>query len=134
MTRYLKLALITILILTPIGAMAQRADTLGALIYELNLNKEQIDQVLGFLNQFAQKQSNLLTTGEAALQRREAVAQVITGIPFNPGEAQEVSRQISEIEAKRIANRLELSNQIFHVLTPQQQQHYVKIVQQSLEE
>jgi Spy/CpxP family protein refolding chaperone len=134
MTRYLKLALITILILTPVGAMAQRADTLGALIYELNLNKEQIDQVLGFLNQFAQKQANLPTTGEEALQRRQAVSQVIAGTPFNPEKAQEVSRQISEIAAKRIANRLELSNQIFHVLTPQQQQHYAKMVQRSLEE
>ena len=134
MTRYLKLALIGILILTPVGAMAQRADTLGALIPELNLSQAQIDQVLGFLNQFAQKQANLPTTGEEALQRREAVRQVITGTPFNPGKAQEVSRQISEIAAKRIMNRLELSNQIFHVLTPQQQQHYAKMVQQSLEE
>lgn len=134
MTRYLRLALIGILILAPAGVMAQRADTLGALIYELNLSQDQIDQVLKFLDQFAQKQANLPTTGEEALQRREAVGQVITGIPFNPGKAQEVSRQISEIEAKRIMNRLELSNKIFHVLTPQQQQHYVKMVQQSLEE
>jgi Spy/CpxP family protein refolding chaperone len=134
MTRYIRLALIGILILVPAGAMAQRADTLGALIYELNLSQEQIDQILTFLNQFAQKQANLPTTGEEALQRQEAVRQVIAGTPFNPGKAQEVSRQISEIAAKRYVNRLELSNQIFHVLNPQQQQKYAKIVEQSLEE
>jgi Spy/CpxP family protein refolding chaperone len=120
--------------LAPAGAMAQRADTLGALIYELNLNQDQVDQILGFFNQYAQKQASLPTTGEAALQRAEAVRQVISGTPFDPGKAREVSRQISEIEAKRIANRLELSNRIFHVLTPQQQQKYAKIVERSLEE
>ena len=134
MTRYIKLALIGILILAPVGAMAQEADTLGSLIYELNLSQEQINQVLGFLDQFAQKQAQLPTTGEEALQRREAVGQVIAGTPFNSAKAQEVSRMISETAAKRIANRLELSNRIYHVLTPQQQKHYTKIVQRSLEE
>ena len=131
MKRFVKWIFIGILILAPAGAMAQ--DTIGALIFELNLNQSQIDQVRWFFNQFAQKQGNLPTAVDVALQHRETNREVITGTPFNPGKAQEVSRQISDVAAQRMANRLELRNQIFHVLTPQQQEQYMKIVQQNLE-
>ena len=131
MKRIVKLALIGILILAPAGAMAQ--DTLGALIFELNLTQNQIDQVRWFFNQFAQKQANLPTAVDEALQHRQAIREVITGTPFNPGKAQEVSGQISAVAAQRMANRLELRNQIFHVLNTQQQEQYMKMVQQSLE-
>jgi Spy/CpxP family protein refolding chaperone len=131
MKRYLKLALIGIFILAPAGAMAQ--DSLGALIFELNLSQNQIDQVRWFFNQFAQKQANLPTAVDEALQHRGAIREVITGAPFNPGKAQEVSRQISAIATQRMVNRLELRNQIFHVLTPQQQEQYMQMVQRNLE-
>ena len=131
MKRFVKWIFIGILILAPAGAMAQ--DTIGALIFELNLNQSQIDQVRWFFNQFSQKQGNLPTAVDVALQHRETNREVITGTPFNPGKAQEVSRQISDVAAQRMANRLELRNQIFHVLTPQQQEQYMKIVQQNLE-
>jgi len=58
---------------------------------------------------------------------------VITSASFNPSKAQQVSKQIAAIAAERMVNRLQLRNQIYHVLTPQQQQHYMKMVQQSLE-
>jgi Spy/CpxP family protein refolding chaperone len=131
MKRCIKWILIGILILVPAGAMAQ--DTIGDLILELNLSQDQINQVRWFFNQFAQKQANLPTAVDAALQHREAIRGVITGSPFNQSQAQEVSRQISDIAAQRMVNRLELRNQIFHVLTSQQQEQYIKIVQQSLE-
>ena len=131
MKRFIKLAVFGILILTPAGAMAQ--DTLGALILDLNLSQNQIDQVRWFFNQFAQKQANLPTAVDVALQHRQAIREVVTGAPFNQYKAQEVSRQISDIAAKRMVNRLELRNQIFQVLTSQQQLHYIQIVQQSLE-
>lgn len=44
-----------------------------------------------------------------------------------------MSQQVSAIASQRMVNRLELRNQIFQVLTPQQQQQYMQIVQQSLE-
>jgi len=44
-----------------------------------------------------------------------------------------VSRQISAIATRRMVNRLELRNQIFHVLTPQQQEQYMQMVQRNLE-
>jgi len=43
-----------------------------------------------------------------------------------------VSKKIAAIAAERMVNRLQLRNQIFHVLTAQQQQQYLKMVQQSL--
>ncbi|MEJ2169930.1 MAG: hypothetical protein P8X90_30880 [Desulfobacterales bacterium] len=131
MKRCIKWILIGILILVPAGAMAQ--DTIGDLILELNLSQDQINQVRWFFNQFAQKQANLPKAVDAALQHREAIRGVITGSPFNQSQAQQVSRQISDIAAQRMVNRLELRNQIFHVLTSQQQEQYIKIVQQSLE-
>ena len=81
----------------------------------------------------AQKQGTLPTAVDVALQNRWSIRQVITTAPFNPAQAQEVAQQISSIAAQRRVNRLELRNQIFQVLTPQQQQQYMQIVQQSLE-
>jgi len=131
MIRCIGLVLIGIFILAPAGAKAQ--DSLGALIFELNLNQGQIDQVRWFFHQFAQKQANLPTAVDVALQNRVSIRQVVTTAPFNQAQAQQVSQQISSIAAQRMVNRLELRNQIFQVLTPQQQQQYMQIVQQSLE-
>jgi Spy/CpxP family protein refolding chaperone len=131
MMRCIGLALIGILILAPTGAKAQ--DTLGALIFELNLNQGQIDQIRWFFHQFAQKQGNLPTAVDVALQNRASIRQVVTTAPFDQAQAQQVSQQISSIVAQRMVNRLELRNQIFQALTPQQQQQYIQIVQQNLE-
>jgi len=73
MTRHFGLALIGILILVPVNAKAQ--DSLGALIFELNLNQGQIDQVRWFFHQFAQKQANLPTGVDVALQNRSSIRQ-----------------------------------------------------------
>ena len=131
MIRIIGLALIGILILAPAGAKAQ--DTLGALIFELNLNQGQIDQIRWFFHQFAQKQSTLPTAVDVALQHRQTLREVITTTPFNWFQAQQVSQQISTVAAQRMINRLQLRNQIFQVLTPPQQQQYVQIVQKNLE-
>ena len=103
MIRLAGLALIGILLCAPVSAKAQ--DSLGALIFELNLSQGQIDQI-----------------------------RVVTTTPFNQAQAQQVSRQITAIAAQRMVNRLELRNQIFQVLSPQQQQQYIQIVQQSLQD
>jgi Spy/CpxP family protein refolding chaperone len=131
MKRFVKFIIIGILVFAPAGAMAQ--DTLGALILELNLSQDQISQVRWFFNQFAQKQGRLPTAVDVALDHRAEIREVITSPSFNPSKAQQVAKQISAIAAQRMVNRLQLRNQIFHVLTQQQQEHYMKIVQQSLE-
>jgi len=131
MTRYLRLALIGILILAPAGVMAQ--DTLGDLIFELNLSQDQIQQVRWFFNQFTQKQGSLPTAVDVALKHRAEIREVVTGAQFNPNKAQQVSQQIAAIAAERMVNRLQLRNQIFNVLTPQQQQQYIRMVKKNLE-
>jgi len=134
MTRYIKLVrliLIGILILAPAGVMAQ--DTIGELIFDLNLDQDQIEQVRWFFKQFVQRQSNLPTAVDVALDHRAQIREVITSAAFNPSKAQQVSKQIAAIAAERMVNRLQLRNQVYHVLTPQQQQQYIQIVQKSLE-
>ena len=129
--RLAKLILIGILILAPAGAMAQ--DTIGELIFDLNLSQNQIEQVRWFFKQFVQRQSNLPTAVDVALDHRAEMREVITGASFNPSKAQQVSKKIAAIAAERMVNRLQLRNQIYNVLTPQQQQQYIQIVQKSLE-
>lgn len=126
----LRLVIFGMLILAPAGAMAQ--DTIGALILELNLNQDQIEQVRWFFKQFAQRQGNLPTAVDVALDNRAQLREVITGASFNPSKAQQVSKKIAAVAAERMVNRLQLRHQIFHVLTAQQQQQYLKIVQKSL--
>jgi protein CpxP len=130
-TRCLRLVLIGILIIAPAAAMAQ--DTIGDLIFELNLSQDQIEQVRWFFKQFVERQSNLPTAVDVALDHRSEMREVITSASFNPSKAQQVSKKIAAIAAERMVNRLQLRNQVYHVLTPQQQQHYMKIVQKSLE-
>ena len=130
-TRYFRLILIGLLILAPAAAMAQ--DTIGDLIFELNLSQDQIQQVRWFFNQFNQKQGSLPTAVDVALKHRAEIREVVTGAQFNPNKAQQVSQQIAAIAAERMVNRLQLRNQIFNVLTAQQQQQYIQIVQKSLE-
>ena len=130
-TRYLRWVIIGILIFAPVGAMAQ--DTIGDLIFELNLSQDQIEQVRWFFKQFVQRQSNIPTAVDVALDHRAEIREVVTGASFNPSKAQQVSKKIAAIAVERMVNRLQLRNQVYHVLTPQQQQHYMKIVQKSLE-
>jgi len=54
--------------------MAQ--DTIGDLIFELNLSQDQIDQVRWFFKQFAQKQGNLPTAVDVALQQQQYMKMV----------------------------------------------------------
>jgi Spy/CpxP family protein refolding chaperone len=70
---------------------------------------------------------------EVALQHRQTLREVITTTPFSWFQAQQVSQQVSTVAAQRMINRLQLRNQIFQVLTPQQQQQYIQIVQKNLE-
>jgi Spy/CpxP family protein refolding chaperone len=131
MYRFIGLTIIALLLFVPAGAKAQ--DSLGALIFELNLSQGQIDQIRWSFNQFSQKQGNLPTAVDVALQNRASIRQVITGAPFNQAQAQQVAQQVTSTAAQRMVNRLELRNQIFQVLNPQQQQQYIQMIQRSLE-
>ena len=81
----------------PAGVKAQ--DSLGALIFELNLSQGQIDQIRWFFSQYSQKQGDLPTAVDVALQNRASIRQVITGAPFNQYQAQQVAQQITSVSA-----------------------------------
>jgi len=123
------LTLVAVLVFLPVHGKAQSLDDL---ILQLNLNQGQIDQIRRYFDSFARKQGNIPTAADVALQNRATLRQVITTAPFNQGQAQQVAQQISAVAAQRMVNRLELRNQIFQVLTPQQQEQYIQIVQESL--
>jgi Spy/CpxP family protein refolding chaperone len=131
MVRYIGLLLIGILIFAPAGVQAQ--DSLGALVSELNLDQVQIDKIQLYFDEFAQKQDKLPTVVDEAMQQRETIRQVITSAPFNREQAQQVSQKTMSAATQRMVNRLELRNQIFHVLNGEQQQKYIQYVQQNLE-
>jgi Spy/CpxP family protein refolding chaperone len=121
--------LVAVLALLPVHGKAQSIDDL---ILQLNLNQGQIDQIRWYLDSFARKQANIPTAADVALQNRATLRQVITTAPFNQAQAQQVAQQTSAVAAQRMVNRLELRNQIFQVLTPQQQGQYIQMVQDSL--
>jgi protein CpxP len=123
------LTLVAVMVCLPVPG---RAQSLDELILQLNLNQGQIDQIRWYFQSFARKQGNIPTAADVALQNRATLRQVITTAPFNQAQAQQVARQISAVAAQRMVNRLELRNQIFQVLTPQQQQQYMQMVQESL--
>jgi protein CpxP len=124
-------------VLTLVAALAclpvhGKAQSLDDLILQLNLSQGQIDQIRWYFDSFARTQSNIPTVADVALQNRMTLRQVITTAPFNQAQAQQVAQQISAAAAQRMVNRLQLRNQIFQVLTPQQQEQYMQIVQDSL--
>jgi periplasmic protein CpxP/Spy len=123
------LTLVAVLVCLPVHGKAQSLDDL---ILQLNLNQGQIDQIRWYLDSFARRQGNIPTAADVALQNRATLRQVVTTAPFNQAQAQQVAQQISAVAAQRMVNRLELRNQIFQVLTPQQQGQYMQIVQESL--
>ena len=130
MKRCIGLALIGMLVLAPSGMAAM--DTFAALVVELNLSPDQVQQVRGYFSQFAQKQAGLQTTLDIALQHREEIRQLITDPNFNSTKARKISEQFTAVAAQRMVNRIELRYQIFQVLTPQQRQQYIQTVEQDL--
>jgi protein CpxP len=123
------LMLVAVLVCLPVHG---KAESLDDLIFQLNLSQGQSDQIRWYLDSFSNKQGNIPTAADVALQNRAALRQVVTTAPFNQAQAQQVAQQISAVVAQRMVNRLELRNQIFQVLTPQQQEQYMQIVQESL--
>jgi len=123
------LTLVAVLVCLPVQGKAQSLDDL---IFQLNLSRGQIDQIRWYFESFARQQANIPSAADVALQNRASLRQVVTTAPFNQAQAQQVAQQISAVAAQRMVNRLELRNQIFQVLTPQQQEQYMQIVQESL--
>jgi Spy/CpxP family protein refolding chaperone len=126
------LGIVALLVCVPVSTNAQMQDPIVSMIVELGLNQQQIEQIRQLFESFGKKQDALPTVGDVLLKNRETLRGVITGTPFDPAKAQQVAQQVSSVVAQRMVNRLELRNQIFHVLTSTQQEKYVKMVQEAL--
>jgi len=125
------LVFVSLLICVPMSAKAQ--DPVEAMISELGLSQAQVGQIRNLFEAFARKQEALPTAGDVLIQNREALRGVVTVAPFDRMKAQQVAQKITSTVEQRMVNRLELRNQIFQVLTPQQQEKYVKMVQEALD-
>jgi Spy/CpxP family protein refolding chaperone len=123
-------ALIGILFYVPSNAKAQ--DPIGAMIWELGLRQEQIDQVRQLFQAFARKQQAIPTPADVLMQNRPALREVLTTAPFDRAKAEEIARKGASVIEQRMVNRLELRNQIFQVLTQQQREKYVRMVEENL--
>jgi Spy/CpxP family protein refolding chaperone len=122
---------LTLLICVPISAKAQ--DPVEGMISELGLSQAQVGQIRNLFDAFAKKQEALPTAGDILVQNREALRGIITGTPFDRMKAQQITEKVTSAVDQRMVNRLELRNQIFHVLTSQQQEKYIKMVQEALD-
>jgi Spy/CpxP family protein refolding chaperone len=125
------LVFVSLVVCVPMNAKAQ--DPVGAMTTELGLSQGQVDQIKALFEAFAKKQEALPTAGDVLVQNRESLRGVVTTAPFDRAKAQQVAQKVTSTVEQRMVNRLELRNQIFQVLTPQQQEKYVKMVQEALD-
>ena len=126
------LVLVVLLACVPVPARAQVQDPIVSMIIELGLSQQQIEQIRQLFQSFERKQESLPAVGDVLLKQRSTLREVIGVTPFDRAKAEQVAQQVSSVVAQRMVNRLELRNQIFHVLTPEQQKKYVKMVQEAL--
>jgi Spy/CpxP family protein refolding chaperone len=124
------LALVGILFCVPSNGKAQ--DPIGAMMWELGLSQAQIDQVRQLFQAFARKQQAIPTPVDVLMQNRPALREVLTTAPFDRAKAEEIARKGAMVIEQRMVNRLELRNQIFQVLTQQQREKYVRMVEENL--
>jgi Spy/CpxP family protein refolding chaperone len=111
---------------------AVSAETMDDIIQELGLNEFQIMQIRMLFEGFARKQAGMQSPGNIAMNNRAQLKEVITGTPFDEQKAREVGQQVGALFAQKMVDRLQLRNQIFHVLTPDQQEKYIRMVQEAV--
>ena len=108
------------------------AETMDDIIQQLGLNEFQVMQIRMLFEGFARKQAGAPTPENVAMKNRALLKEVITGTPFNEQKAREVAQQVGALFAQKVVDRLQLRNHIFHVLTPEQQEKYIALVQEAV--
>ncbi len=124
---------VSLLVWTPMNAKAQ--DAVEALSQNLifnDLNEAQIDQVRQLFQIFASKQENVSTVWDVLAQQRQGLSEVIASVPFNRAKAQEIAHKATSVVEQEVVDFIELRNEIFRVLTPDQQGKYIRILQGNL--
>jgi Spy/CpxP family protein refolding chaperone len=124
---------VSFLIWTPMNAKGQ--DPVEAMTQNLifdDLNETQIDQIRQLFQVFTSRQQNVPTVLEILAQNREGLSEVISSIPFNRTKAQQIAQKAASAAEQQVLDVIELRNQIFHILTPEQQRKYIQLTEGSL--
>lgn len=140
MTRFAaRIALIGVLLCLPLGALAQEEksapevqDPVNSMLSQLGLTPEQDAKIDKLVATFKEKQKALPGPGDVLLKDREQVKQLISVAPFDRVKADQITKAASEAVHQRMLLRMELRNQIFQVLTPQQREQFMKKVMQAM--
>lgn len=117
------------------NAMAQ--DPVEALTQNLifdDLNQTQIDQIRQLFQIFTSRQQNVPTVLKVLAQNREGLSEVIASVPFDRTKAQQIAQKAASAVEQQVLDVIELKNQIFHVLTPEQQRKYIQVAEGTLTE
>ncbi len=109
-------------------------DPVEEMIVELGLSQAQVAQIRQLFLTFARKQEGVPTVGDVLMRNRAALRQVITTAPFDRTKAEQLAQQMTAVVVRAQVNRFELRKQIFQVLTPEQREQYIKMVQETFGE
>jgi Spy/CpxP family protein refolding chaperone len=116
------------------GHAVSAQDPMDNLVKELGLSPFQVMNIRMLLEGFARKEQGATAPQDILLRNRAVVRDVITGTPFDRQKAEGLAQQVASVLAQRIVDRLEVRNQIFQVLTPEQQKLYITMAQEALDD
>jgi len=129
-------AVIGALFCLPLGVLAQSgqaaSDPVDTVLQQLGLTPEQDAKIDKLVAAFKEKQQALPSPGDVLVKDREQLKQLVTVAPFDRVKADALTKQAASAMQVRMLNRMELRNQIFQVLTPQQREQYMKKVMEAM--
>ena len=129
-------AVIGVLFCLPLGVLAQSgqaaSDPVDTVLQQLGLTPEQDAKIDKLVAAFKEKQQALPSPGDVLVKDREQLKQLVTVAPFDRVKADALTKQAASAMQVRMLNRMELRNQIFQVLTPQQREQYMKKVMEAM--
>jgi Spy/CpxP family protein refolding chaperone len=109
-------------------------DPIAALAQELNLTQAQKQQMRNTFFQFLQKQDQVPTPGQVAMENRAMLKDLITNPTFDQQKAQAFVGKVTAVMQQATLNRLQLRHDLYHQLDPQQQKQYLEIIQRRVAE
>ena len=129
-------AVIGALFCLPLCVLAQSgqaaSDPVDTVLQQLGLTPEQDAKIDKLVAAFKEKQQALPSPGDVLVKDRAQLKQLVTVAPFDRVKADALTKQAASAMQVRMLNRMELRNQIFQVLTPQQREQYMKKVMEAM--
>jgi len=132
----IRCAVVGALFCLPLVALAQEAqgehaeqgaqDPSEGVLQQLGLTPDQKAKVEKIVAANKEKQKAIPSPGDVLVKDRALAQQLLTIAPFDKVKAEALTKQASVSFQQRLLNRMELRNQIYQVLTPQQREQYLK--------